>query len=259
MRPWERNAANLEAALKFYGQADHLGGLALITSPVAFSVFNIALLTHPVADIDGEIERRIHLAARHFEKQHRPWSFWICEHWLGARTSRRLTRVMRESGLDLLVESPGMEIPEFAEPPKRPLPPLDCHRVADDETRSAFRRIVEVCFQIPHDVARIVYDDPIRWNFPLEVWLGYASGEPVASAAVINAADSIGMYSVATLPQYRGKGYAEALMRHAVKDMRCRGVDGPIVLQSSPAGSELYRRLGFQRTTRFYVYALRSA
>jgi ribosomal protein S18 acetylase RimI-like enzyme len=130
--------------------------------------------------------------------------------------------------------------------------------VAGDETRSAFRRIVEVCFQIPHDVARIVYDDPNRWDFPLEVWLGYAFGEPVVSTAVINAAGAIGVYSVATLPHYRGKGYAEALMRHAVKDMRERGVSGPIVLQSSPAGSELYRRLGFQRTTRFYVYALRS-
>ena len=33
MRPWERNTANLEAALRFYGHLEHLGGLALITSP----------------------------------------------------------------------------------------------------------------------------------------------------------------------------------------------------------------------------------
>lgn len=259
MRSWERNAANLEAALRFYGNAEHLGGLTLITSPVAFSVFNIALLTEPVADIEGEIERRIHLAARHFESQHRPWSFWVCEHWLGAKTSRRLSRAMRECGLDLLVESPGMEIEDFSPEPKRQLPEIECHRVTDDETRSAFRRIVEICFQIPHDVARIVYDDPNRWNFPLEVWLGYVAGEPVVSSAVIDAAGSIGIYSVATLPQYRGKGYAEALMRHAVRIMRERGVAGPLVLQSSPAGTELYRRLGFQRTTRFYIYATRSS
>jgi len=257
MRPWERNAANLEAALKFYGDTHQLGGLTLITSPVAFSVFNIALLDEPVADIDGEIERRIHIAARHFDSVHRPWSFWICENRLGLRTGRRLHRAMKEAGLDCLVESPGLELPDFSPASARVLPPIECRRVGDDETRSAFRRIVEVCFQIPHDVARIVYDDPIRWDFPLEVWLGYADGEPIVSAAVIDSASSIGIYSVATLPSYRGKGYAEALMRHAVSDMRARGASGPIVLQSSPMGLELYRKLGFLRTTRFFIYATR--
>lgn len=257
MRPWERNAANLEAALKFYGKSEQKGGLTLITAPVAFSVFNIALLNEPVADIDGEIERRIHVAARHYDSVHRPWSFWICEHWLGARTSRRLHRAMRDAGLDLLVESPGMENESFSEFPRRPLPLLECRRVSDDETRAAFRHIVEVCFQIPHDVARVVYDDPARWDFPLEVWLGYAAGEPVVSTAAIQAAGSIGLYSVATLPAYRGKGHAERLMRHAVQDLRDRGATGPIVLQSSPMGIELYRKLGFTRTTRFFVYATR--
>jgi len=257
MRPWERNAANLEAALKFYGKTELRGGLTLITSPVAFSVFNIALLDEPVADIDGEIERRINIAARHFDSVHRPWSFWVCENRLGARTARRLHRAMKDMGLDCLVESPGLELPDFPPISARILPAIECRRVLDDETRAAFRRIVEVCFQIPHDVARIVYDDPARWDFPLEVWLGYADGEPIVSTAVIDSASSIGLYSVATLPSYRGKGYAEALMRHAVADMRSRDISGPIVLQSSPMGLELYRKLGFLRTTRFFIYATR--
>jgi ribosomal protein S18 acetylase RimI-like enzyme len=165
---------------------------------------------------------------------------------------------MRQAGLELLVESPGMEMDDFPETPERILPSIECLKVTDDTTRASFRRIVEVCFQIPHDVARIVYDDPNRWDFPLEVWLGYVEGEPVVSTAVIEAAGAIGIYSVATLPQYRGKGYAEAMMRHAVADLRNRGAAGPIVLQSSPMGIELYRRLGFQRTTRFFIYATSS-
>jgi ribosomal protein S18 acetylase RimI-like enzyme len=257
MRPWERNAANLEAALKFYGRAEQRGGLTLITAPVAFSVFNIALLDEPVGDVEGEIERRIHIASRHFDSVHRPWSFWVCENWLGARTSRHLNRAMKDAGLECLVESPGMEMDNFPEFPKRPLPKLEYRRVGDDETRAAFRLIVEVCFQIPHDVARVIYDDPARWDFPLEVWLGYADGEPIVSTAVNQAAGAIGIYSVATMPAYRGRGYAEALMRHAVQDLRDRGATGPLVLQSSPAGLELYRKLGFTRTTRFFVYATR--
>src|SRR5512139_2438338 len=257
MRPWERNAASLEAALKFYGNAEHRAGMTMITSPVAFSVFNIVLLDEPVSDVEGEFERRINVAARHFESLHRPWSFWVCENRVGPRTSRRMHGLMRKIGLECLIESPGMELPDFSETPKRELPEIECRRVADDATRAAFRHIVEVCFQIPHDVARTVYDDPARWAFPLEVWLGYAEGEPIVSTAVIEAAGAIGIYSVATLPPYRGKGHAEALMRHAVGEMRQRGVGGPIVLQSSPMGFELYRKLGFARTTRFFIYATR--
>lgn len=162
---------------------------------------------------------------------------------------------MRDAGLECLVESPGMEIGDFSEPPRRLLPPLECRRVDNDESRAAFRLIVEICFQIPHDIARVIYDDPARWDFPLAVWLGYADGEPVVSAAVNQAAGAVGIYSVATMPAYRGRGYAEALMRHAVQDLRNRGAAGPIVLQSSPAGLELYRKLGFSRTTRFFIYA----
>lgn len=254
MRGWERNAANLSASLSFYGPAESRGGVKLITSPVTYSVFNIALLTDPVADLEGEMERRIRVADIHYSARQRQWSFWVCEDFLGARTARRLMRTFENAGMICIAESPGMEVDEMPAP-RRELPELEYRRVEDRATRADFSRIVSQCFHIPSAISQRIYESDETWHAPLEIWLGYLDSYPVTSTAVIEAAGSLGIYSVATLPAWRGRGIGEAIMRHAVDDMRGRGVRGPLVLQSSPAGIDLYRRLGFRRTTRYFVFA----
>ncbi len=254
MKIWERNAANLAASLSFYGPAEQRPGVHLITSPVAFSVFNIALIADPVSEIEGEMDRRIQLANAHFRGLQRDWSFWLCEDYLGPRTARRLHRIFESHDMECIAESPGMETPELTAP-RRPLPALTYRRVNDATTRRDFAHMVTACFHIPPPISQTVYQPEEVWRGPLEVWLGYEDGFAVTSAALIEAAGVLGLYSVATLPSWRGRGMAEAIMRHAVADRRLRGVTAPLVLQSSPGGLELYKRLGFKRTTRFFVFA----
>ncbi len=258
MRPWERNAANLAASLAFYGELRHEPGLRLITSWVTHAVFNIALLDGPAPDPPGngpgELERRIERAAVHYRAHGRAWSFWICEHLLGPRVQRRLYRIFDACGMSCIAEPPGMEIDELP-PQKRPLPAIEVRRAAEAQVRQDFADIVGQCFYIPAQLAHEVYDDPGPWGAPLEIFVGYSGGRAVTCAAFIEAAGAIGIYSVGTLPGWRGQGFAEAIMRHGVAEFRRRGAAGPLVLQSSPAGMELYRRLGFRRTTRYFVFS----
>jgi ribosomal protein S18 acetylase RimI-like enzyme len=258
MKPWERNAANLAASLAFYGPVEQWSGLKLITSRVAYSVFNIALLDSPVPDpfhpAVSELDRRLEVAGEHYGRRNREWSLWVCEHLLGPQTSRRLMKICEAHGLHCIAESPGMEAEEFPAP-RRALPALDFRPVTDHETRAAFSQLVTACFHIPASIGAVVYEHDDPWYAPLEIWLGYRDGQAVTSAAVMAAAGGVGIYSVATLPAWRGRGYAEAVMRHAVAEQRARGVEGPLVLQSSPAGLELYRKLGFRRVTRYFVFA----
>ncbi|MGQ9918665.1 MAG: GNAT family N-acetyltransferase [Bryobacteraceae bacterium] len=258
MQPWERNAGNLAAALSLYGRVTREPGLRLITSWVEHPVFNIALLDCPVRDPvnqeETELERRIGLAEAHYRAHNRAWSFWICEHHLGPRTMRRLSRILGAHGMASIGEPPGMEADDLP-PPARPLPPLEILPATETRPREDFTTIANQCFHIPLSLAREVYLDPAQWGAPLEILVGYADGRAVTAAAFIEAAGALGIYSVATLPAYRGKGFAEAIMRHGVEQFRQQGVRGPLVLQSTPSGMELYRRLGFRHVTRFFVFS----
>jgi ribosomal protein S18 acetylase RimI-like enzyme len=258
MKPWERNAANLAASLAFYGPVEQRAGLRLITSRVSFSVFNIALLDAEVPDpfhpAVCELDRRLETAGEHYSARNREWSVWVCEHLLGQQTSRRLMKICEAHGLNCIAESPGMEADDFP-PRRRALPELVYRLASDRATRRDFAHIVTACFHIPATISAIIYEHDEPWQTPLDIWLGYRDGQAVTSAAVIPAAGGLGIYSVATLPAWRGRGYAEAVMRHAVEDQRAKGVAGPLVLQSSPAGLDLYRKLGFRRVTRYFVFS----
>jgi len=65
---------------------------------------------------------------------------------------------------------------------------------------------------------------------------------------------TLGVYSLATLPEDRRLGYGEALLRSAVEQARQDMRVERVVLQSSDAGHSLYRRMGFRETTKFSVF-----
>lgn len=254
MKPFERNAQNLAASLSFYGKVEERSGVLLITSSVAYSVFNIALLESPVPDVEGEFVRRIRTAAAHFRGQGRPWSFWICEDYLPRRVARQIYEIFEDEGLSGIAESPGMEVPDLGAP-RRHLAPLTYQRVGDERTRIDFTNLVCSSFHIPTAIARRVYLPEAAWGGKLKAWIGYDRDTAVTSAATVEAAGALGVYSVSTLPQYREHGFAEAVMRHAIDEARREGAAGPLVLQSSLAGYNLYRAMGFRKTTRFFVFA----
>jgi GNAT superfamily N-acetyltransferase len=255
MNPVERNCANLETALSFYGDLHEEGGVKLITSPVTSAVFNIALLAAPVSPVPGELVRRIHLARSHFEATARAWSFWICEDWLAGRERRRLHDIFDHEGMQCIAESPGMEA-GMLDPPRRVLPDLAFVPVEEDSSRRDFTNLVAECFRVQKEVARIIYEEASRWKAaPMCAWVGYLGRRAVTAAATVTAAGCLGVYSVATAPAERRRGCAEAVMRHAIDQARLAGAAGPLVLQSSPFGLRLYRQMGFKRTTRFFVYA----
>lgn len=250
----DANARNLTAALSRYGTLERNSGLVLITAPVPYSVFNIALMDAAVPDVTGELKRRIRLARRHYESAVTPWSFWICESDLPRRELRQLNETFEEEGLQSIAESPGMDTKQLVEPRRR-LPMLAFRQVGDEQTRRHFSRLVCASFHIPAAMAEAVYSQEHFWSGPLKAWVGYEAGQPVTTAAAVNSNGVLGVYSVATMPDYRRKGHGEAAVRHAVARLREQGADGPVVLQSSPGAYTLYRSMGFRSRTRFHVFA----
>lgn len=78
------------------------------------------------------------------------------------------------------------------------------------------------------------------------IWADDAGGQRrlAASAVVLPYGERFAWISmVLVLPDFRRRGYATRLLRHALDELNARGVMA--VLDATPAGLALYRRLGF--------------
>lgn len=70
-----------------------------------------------------------------------------------------------------------------------------------------------------------------------------------ATGLVYHQKDVAGIYLVGTTPEYRRRGFADAIVRRALKNEAKKGVS-TVVLQASEMGFPVYERIGFQVTGR---------
>ncbi|MCX6624945.1 MAG: GNAT family N-acetyltransferase [Acidobacteria bacterium] len=249
---------NLREAMRFFcranesGEARQMPGVLLISSGIDYGVFNSALITEPVPDLPA-LEQRLLTAQVFFRARGFRWSLWACDDLLDRSVRRKAKSVCERYGLRLLTEPPGM----FAErllPPARPAPAITVRPVNDIETRFAFCRIAASTFELPFAIATEIYTQPGVWESTFHGYLGYAGGTPVSTVATVVDNGIAGVYSVATLPEFRCRGYAETVMRHALNEARREfGVEAT-VLQSTRSGIRLYQSMGYRTVTRFGVY-----
>jgi GNAT superfamily N-acetyltransferase len=82
-----------------------------------------------------------------------------------------------------------------------------------------------------------------------------ADGSPVAAGDLYSDGKIAQVEAVATLPAYRGKGYASAVVLRAVKEAQAAGHD--LVFLTADAGDwpkELYARIGFEEIGRTWSF-----
>lgn len=256
---WPPVDENLRRAMRLFsrstesGEARDLPGLTLVSSGVDYPVFNSAMLSGPVTGPD-DLDRRVALAGVHFSMRRIGWSFWLCQEQLqDAATRRRAGEIFAGRGLRRLTENRGMAA-ESLTPPPRPLAVLDWRRVDGLETRAAFCQITSMAFRLPSSVSQAIYGSARFWEGDYRGWIGYREGRPVTAAATLAWGGAIGIYSLATLPGERGRGYAEALARHALECAAAESGGRLLILQSTPAGHSLYERMGYRSVASFEVW-----
>jgi ribosomal protein S18 acetylase RimI-like enzyme len=249
---------NLRAAMRCYsrvcdrGDAHDYPGVTVSYCGLSAAVFNSALLNTPVGE--GEFLKSIAMASVHFRQRSVGWTLWLCEDLLSDYSLRkRVSGLARDNGLDPIANPPGMYA-ERLEPPRQELPVLAYRKVLDAPTRLDFAHLSSVIFSLPYQTSKQVYGSESLWSGPMSGWVGYLNGQAVTLACVVIAAGAAGVYSVGTLPAFQRRGFAEAIMRHALAESRAEAGSEITVLQSTPQGIRLYTRMGYRPVTRFGVY-----
>ena len=82
----------------------------------------------------------------------------------------------------------------------------------------------------------------------------YVEDKAVSAAAVLALEGCLSLVLVATLPDYRNKGYAEKAIRHCLAQARESFGDCRLDLYASSSGFSLYRRLGYRPVTSCSCY-----
>ena len=253
-RPVEEN---LRTAMACYSRVSDQGesraypGVVVTSSGVNIAVFNSALLTAPATQ--PQLEQAIAVSSLHFDSKALGWSFWLCDDLLepGLRSASR--NFLREKGLSLVAQPPGMHA-EQVNAAARPPAVMNVKRIDDERTRLDFAHISSIVFALPFTSAKRIYCERALWQPPMSGWVAYVEDKAVSVVTTAIAADVIGIYSLGTLPQYRGRGYGETLLRHAIDEARKQTGIKRSILQSTNDAFKLYLRMGYQVVTSFSVY-----
>ena len=174
--------------------------------------------------------------------------------WIGPSTPAGARAVLDAAGLALVDEMTMMSAPLDAIGPQ----PCDAviSRVAGSSALHGWASAYTGGHGHPSSVEREWYHvmAAVGLAGPLRHYVARVDGVPVACASVLLAAGVAGLYSVATPPAWRGRGYGTAVTVYALADARAAGY-GTAVLGAEDVAVNLYRRLGFRAVGEMRVYA----
>jgi GNAT superfamily N-acetyltransferase len=224
----------------------------IASSNVAWPLLNAAFLPSPV-ETGEALERAAAAAARHFQPGGRGWMMMLCEDELGASLRPLVPQLLGARGLTPAMSLTGM-VAERLAPPTRPLPPLEVLRVTSVEEARHVADINALSYGVPLEMGREALCVPGLYEGQGLGFVGLEAGRAVASTAVFRVQDVAYVALVATLPESRRQGLAEALMRHALEEARRRWGVERTVLHATEAGYPVYLRMGYRVATRFHAW-----
>lgn len=219
------------------------GGVSAFGSGLPLALFNQVVVT-------GDDPTEAGMAASIQTLQARGAPFYLV---LRRAIDERFAGVAGELGLALEDDIlPGMAL--------APIPPADDPpaghgiRLVDDAAGLDDHVAVDAAaFGIPEPLVRPWIGERL-WEIPgCAVYVGYTDGQPVSSGFSVRTADTIGIYTIATIESARRRGYGAAMTARVAADGAAAGCR-VAVLQPSEMGKPVYERLGFRTVSERIVY-----
>jgi N-acetylglutamate synthase len=221
------------------GTTEKIGGLTAVRSGMPGSSFNVVFaLNHPEssAQLRDGIERLFLRSHTEFQIVTLP------------ETLDELEPIIQEMNLTEREVFPGMVLYPIPDGGPSPNGDLQIRQVSGSDEVADFLRTGASGFGTPPNFfdawrAGILSGASIPWSRGAN-YLGYFGGKPVATSIRIRTGDVAGLYFVSTIPQFRRRGFGEAMTRRAIADGRSGGCS-VAYLQASKMGRPVYERMGF--------------
>jgi GNAT superfamily N-acetyltransferase len=168
--------------------------------------------------------------------------------WLGPSCRPLdLPRRLQSAGLRCDPVMPGMAIdltgPLHGEDP----PDLQTEDATNESALAEWARVLGSGFDIPAEVTKAFVSGrrgDTDSTPPMRYFLGRAGGTVVSCAFLTLVSGVAGIYSVATVPGARRRGYGAGVVRAALRSARDEGCHTG-VLEASELGAGVYRGIGF--------------
>jgi len=222
-------------------------GVAALYSRVPVMFLNAIGFTSYVEsadDLRGRIDRGLSYArAAGF-----PFFFSICRGLLSPEAEQAVDEAFSAAGLHPFMRWTGMAADELRLP-RREVHDLEIRDVTDSATRMAVYEINCLAYDMPLDRGRDSMDLESLWA-KMHGAVGYLEDRPVATATALRVEGCRYVALVATLPDYRNRGFAEACIRHAL----ARAGAGRSILHATDAGHPVYTRMGYRDVCQFSMY-----
>ncbi|WP_321477977.1 GNAT family N-acetyltransferase [uncultured Paludibaculum sp.] len=216
-------------------QAD---GVATMLGHVPLPFFNFSVIDRPLADAD-DLRGALAVIRKRASACEYASMTGLCDAWAPVDW----VRVAAEEGFAVAMNTTGMEAPQLL-PPRRPLPDLDLRRVNDEATARDLAMVNAAAYGMPGELFECMCNLYL-WHEDSHGYVGYAEGRAVTAAAAFPVAGTVYMALVATLPEAHGKGYAEAVMRHAIAEAQRAMGFSRVTLHATDMGQPLYQAMGF--------------
>ena len=137
--------------------------------------------------------------------------------------------------------------------PYVPCPKLRFERILDAATLTDFIDLNCVAYDIPIEQGRSVVEELSFWREHAYGYVAYDGERPVTTATGIVADDSIFLFLVATHPEQQRRGYADAVIRHALNAASAATGIKRTSLQATDAGRPVYARLGYREVCTYML------
>ena len=216
-------------------------GIVMIASGIPGPEFNPVFITEPPPDPDSVLATSASFMSDAGIPSWRAVVFSACK--------STMEPAAHSAGLRPGAELPGMILDPI--PPRRAPLPLG-FKVRPVKDRSLWATMVTVGMRgfggaAPRDPEDLL---PFTEGKGWRGYVGFAGKTPVATSIGFTHLGIGGVYFVATLPEFRGKGYGRALTEWAAVDARREGCRTSC-LQSSAMGYKVYAGMGYRTITSY--------